>query len=57
MLAPLLRTTLANLLERGPAQALTGPVARGDVGTVRAHLRLLDGQAPRLAAAYRCSQP
>ena len=53
VLAPLLRTTLANLLERGPAQALTGPVARGDVGTVRAHLRLLDGQAPRLAAAYR----
>jgi predicted short-subunit dehydrogenase-like oxidoreductase (DUF2520 family) len=53
LLAPLLRTTLANLLERGPSQALTGPVARGDVSTVRAHLRLLDREAPRLATAYR----
>ena len=32
---------------------LTGPVARGDVGTVRAHLRLLESERPRLAAAYR----
>jgi predicted short-subunit dehydrogenase-like oxidoreductase (DUF2520 family) len=52
-LAPLLRTTLANLVERGPAQTLTGPVARGDVGTVRAHLRLLDRESPRFAATYR----
>ena len=50
VLAPLLRATLANLLERGPSAALTGPVARGDVGTVRAHLRLLDRESPRLAA-------
>ena len=34
LLAPLLRTTLKNLLRLGPAHALTGPVARGDVGTV-----------------------
>ena len=50
----LLRTTVANLLETGePAKALTGPVARGDVGTVRAHLRVLENGRPRLAAAYR----
>ena len=36
-----------------PAGALTGPVARGDVGTVRAHLRLLARRAPRFADAYR----
>jgi predicted short-subunit dehydrogenase-like oxidoreductase (DUF2520 family) len=36
-----------------PAFALTGPVARGDVGTVRAHLRLLDRESPRLAGTYR----
>jgi predicted short-subunit dehydrogenase-like oxidoreductase (DUF2520 family) len=53
LLAPLLRTTVANLEARGPAGALTGPVARGDVATVRAHLRLLDREAPRVASAYR----
>lgn len=53
VLTPLLHTTLANLLERGSSQALTGPVARGDLGTVRAHLRLLDRESPRLAAIYR----
>lgn len=52
VLAPLLRTTVANLIEHGPSQTLTGPVARGDVGTVRAHLRLLR-ESPRLAAVYR----
>ena len=53
-LQALLRTTVDNLLVSGdPAHALTGPVARGDVGTVRAHLRLLDRESPRLAATYR----
>lgn len=53
-LAPLLRTTLDNLLRSGqPAQALTGPVARGDVGTVRAHLRHLESERPRLVATYQ----
>lgn len=53
LLAPLVRTTVGNLETRGPAGALTGPVARGDVATVRAHLRLLDREAPRVASAYR----
>jgi len=45
MLGPLLRASLENALASGEA-ALTGPVARGDVGTVAAHsaaLRELDG--------------
>lgn len=53
LLAPLVRTTVENLAARGPAGALTGPIARGDVATVRAHLRLLDREAPRVASAYR----
>ena len=53
LLAPLVATTAGNVAARGPAQALTGPVARGDVGTVRAHLELLAGQAPRFADTYR----
>jgi predicted short-subunit dehydrogenase-like oxidoreductase (DUF2520 family) len=53
-LGPLLRTTMRNLLDTGrPAHALTGPVARGDVGTVRSHLRLLEHESPRLEQAYR----
>lgn len=45
MLGPLLRASLENALASGEA-ALTGPVARGDTGTVAAHaaaLRELDG--------------
>lgn len=53
MLTPILTTTLANLSSRGPERALTGPVARGDVGTVRTHLALLERQPGRLAMAYR----
>lgn len=53
LLGPLVRTTVANLLAQGPERALTGPVARGDVSTVRAHLALIDEHAPRYAAAYR----
>jgi len=53
LLEPLVATTAANVAARGPSQALTGPVARGDVGTVRAHLELLSGQAPRFADTYR----
>ena len=53
-LSVLLQTTMRNLLAAGdPAQALTGPVARGDSGTVRSHLRLLDRESPRLARTYR----
>lgn len=40
-LAPLLRATVANLEAAGPAGALTGPIARGDVATVRRHLTAL----------------
>jgi len=38
---PLVRATVDNVEAIGPTAALTGPVARGDVDTVRAHLRAL----------------
>ena len=38
ILAPLLRSTAANLVAQSPAEALTGPFARGDVATVVRHL-------------------
>ncbi|NUP73815.1 MAG: DUF2520 domain-containing protein [Sinomonas sp.] len=40
LLGPLLRASLDNALAAGES-ALTGPVARGDVGTVRAHAEAL----------------
>jgi predicted short-subunit dehydrogenase-like oxidoreductase (DUF2520 family) len=39
---PLLEGTLRNLEDVGAVKALTGPIARGDAGTVRAHLAALD---------------
>lgn len=51
LLGPLLEATLNNALERGD-RALTGPVSRGDTGTVRAHLRELAGSGD-IAMAYR----
>jgi predicted short-subunit dehydrogenase-like oxidoreductase (DUF2520 family) len=49
VLGPLLGAALDNALRHGDA-ALTGPVARGDAGTVRAHLDVL--AEPQLRAAY-----
>ncbi|MCA9564648.1 MAG: DUF2520 domain-containing protein [Myxococcales bacterium] len=49
MLLPLQRGTLANLGSVGVDDALTGPVARGDTGTVAAHLEVL---TPELAEIY-----
>ena len=53
LLRPLVATTAANLATKQPAQALTGPIARGDAGTVRAHLEQLAQQPSRYADAYR----
>ena len=44
---PLIRGTLANL-ESGIGAALTGPVRRGDLATIKAHLAVLDGEDRRL---------
>jgi len=51
MLAPLLGAALDNALRSGDA-SLTGPVARGDAGTVAAHVRELRAVSPDTAAAY-----
>lgn len=42
VLGPLMQGSLDNALASGPG-SLTGPVARGDVGTVTEHLRVLAG--------------
>ncbi len=40
-LDPLITATLANIRNNGPAKALTGPIVRGDAGTVSRHLEAL----------------
>lgn len=51
-LAPLIEASTANVLADGAA-ALTGPVVRGDLGTLRRHLAELEHDLPELAGAYR----
>ncbi len=50
---PLIESTLGNARALGVAGALTGPLARGDVGTLRAHLAALEAHAPAALALYR----
>lgn len=48
-LLPLVRGTVDNLERVGLPAALTGPIARGDAGTIRRHLAALHGQPAALA--------
>ena len=50
-LRPLLSAALDNALEHGDA-ALTGPIVRGDVNTVRAHLADIAANAPDTLPSY-----
>ena len=52
-LLPLLRGTIANIDRVGIPQCLTGPIARGDTGTVRKHLGAMEKAAPALLPTYR----
>jgi predicted short-subunit dehydrogenase-like oxidoreductase (DUF2520 family) len=52
-LLPLMRGTLDNLAAEGVDNALSGPLRRGDVGTVERHLDWLEDQEPAVAAVYR----
>ncbi|MDQ0378755.1 putative short-subunit dehydrogenase-like oxidoreductase (DUF2520 family) [Amycolatopsis thermophila] len=51
MLGPLLSAALDNALRHGD-RALTGPVARGDTGTLRKHLAVLEATDPAIVPAY-----
>lgn len=50
---PLIAGTLKNIETKGTVQALTGPIARGDLGTVEEHLRLFREKLPAYLPAYR----
>jgi predicted short-subunit dehydrogenase-like oxidoreductase (DUF2520 family) len=48
----LARGTLDNIAKVGIPAALTGPVERGDAGTVRLHVEAIRDRAPAMAEAY-----
>ena len=52
-LRPLMEASMANAFTMSSVQALTGPIARGDVGTVRRHLDAMDGSCGTEQALYR----
>jgi predicted short-subunit dehydrogenase-like oxidoreductase (DUF2520 family) len=52
-LLPLIRGTLHNIEAIGIPQCLTGPIARGDTGTINKHLKTLKEKAPALLSAYQ----
>jgi predicted short-subunit dehydrogenase-like oxidoreductase (DUF2520 family) len=53
--APLLRTTVDNVLAEGPEGALTGPIQRGDAATVAAHLAALGASPASVRELYRAA--
>jgi predicted short-subunit dehydrogenase-like oxidoreductase (DUF2520 family) len=53
MMQPLVRETLDNVFALGPARALTGPIARGDIDVVGRQVEAVEKADPRIAAVYR----
>jgi predicted short-subunit dehydrogenase-like oxidoreductase (DUF2520 family) len=52
ILAPLIAQSVENVSRFGADRALTGPIVRGDAGTVRKHLAALTANAPHLLEVY-----
>jgi predicted short-subunit dehydrogenase-like oxidoreductase (DUF2520 family) len=52
-LIPLLRGTVNNINNIGLPDCLTGPISRGDLGTISKHLTALKDKNPSLLAAYK----
>jgi len=50
---PLMEGTLDNARSLGISAALTGPMTRGDVGTIEAHAAMLAAQSPEVARLHR----
>jgi len=51
-MGPILRETTENVLKLGPEQALTGPIRRGDLGTIRRHLSAVEDASPETKWLY-----
>jgi predicted short-subunit dehydrogenase-like oxidoreductase (DUF2520 family) len=53
MLNPLMASTVDHITDQGISKGLTGPVKRGDIKTIHAHLNLLKSNYPALLELYR----
>lgn len=53
LLTPLVHSTADNVLQTSASQALTGPIARGDQGTIEKQLQALAEQLPGLQPLYK----
>ncbi|MGM0643883.1 MAG: Rossmann-like and DUF2520 domain-containing protein [Thermodesulfobacteriota bacterium] len=53
ILEPLIRGTLNNIRNKGPVDALTGPVARGDTAIVERHIIDMEKTSPEFAVLYK----
>ncbi len=53
ILAPILQGTLNNIKENGFFDALTGPIARGDIGVVEKHIRAIKNYDENLLEIYK----
>ena len=52
ILLPLVESSLDNVKDLGPEQGLSGPIVRGDIGTVSDHIKALENGAPELLQLY-----
>lgn len=52
VLMPLIQGNLNNMKNLGLPQCLTGPIARGDVGTIQRHIKALQEKEPSLLKLY-----
>jgi predicted short-subunit dehydrogenase-like oxidoreductase (DUF2520 family) len=52
-LLPLIRGTLHNIETLGTTDALTGPIARGDVETIQGHIEAMQKKTPELLGLYK----
>jgi len=53
VLQPLIKGTLANIQTVGIPQALTGPIARGDIETVKQHIAAIESKTPQLLDLFK----
>lgn len=52
-LMPLIRGSINNLHNIGLPHCLTGPIARGDTGTIKKHIKALEASTPQLLSTYK----
>jgi predicted short-subunit dehydrogenase-like oxidoreductase (DUF2520 family) len=53
VLQPIVAATIENFFRLGPAKALTGPIARGEIAVVTRQLAALEAWDPEISMAYK----